>query len=210
MWTRIIVGSLAGTVVAFLYGFITWAVLDLWGGKIHTVPLDMDMGALVVRALPEDGMYAFPPFDKERLAKVGESSPEGQKLAEEWEARYRQGPVGYVLVRKQGVEPMGPSTFVFSIGADFLCAFLMAFFVVGTACPSWAGRWTYGMLVAMFAALVANANDFSWMHFPASYVAYDMADIFLKWTIVSAAVAAAIKPTSACPFHRAPAGAAAQ
>lgn len=206
MKLRILIGTVLGTVVAFAYGFITWAALDLWADKLQSAPMDVDMGALVNK-FPEDGGYYFPPFDKEAFKNAGKSDPDAAKrIWDEYEAAHIKGPVGVILVRKSGRPTMETSTFVSSVGMDALCALLMAFFVAGTACPSWAGRWTYGVMVALFAAIVANANDLNWFAFPTKYVLYDMADLFLKWTIASAVIACVVGGSRSCPFHKESAG----
>jgi hypothetical protein len=98
---------------------------------------------------------------------------------------------------------MSAGTFACSIGFDLIGAGFMAFFLAATACPSWAGRWMYGVMIAAFGALAANGADASWFHYPAGFVLYDIADLFLKWTTVSAVVALVVAPAATCPFHRA-------
>jgi hypothetical protein len=195
MKLRILIGTIVGTVVAFTYGFVTWAVLDLWADKIQSMPPSVDMGALVSK-LPADGAYHFPGFDKE--AAKGDAA---QALWDQYEVEHEKGPIGLLLVSKQGKPSMGASTFISSLGMDAVCALLMAFFVAGTACPSWPGRWTYGVMVALFAAVASNSSDLAWFDFPSKYVLYDMADLFLKWTVASAAVAAVVGGSKSCPFH---------
>jgi hypothetical protein len=61
-------------------------------------------------------------------------------------------------------------------------------------------------MIALFAAVVANANDLNWFAFPTKYVLYDMADLFLKWTFASAAIACVVGGSRSCPFHKESAG----
>lgn len=208
MRTRILIGTVVGTVVAFLYGFTTWAALGLWDGKIQSVPAGSTLAESFAAQVVADGAYSFPPHDKARYEELAASGrPEDAAAAKAmrtaFEAAHEHGPVGMVIIRKQGMPVMSAGTFACSIGFDLLCAGFMAFFIAATACPSWAGRWMYGVMIAAFAAMVANASDVSWFHFPVNYVMYDIADIFLKWTTVSAAVALVVSPATSCPFHKA-------
>lgn len=209
MRRRILLGTVVGTAVAFVYGFVTWAVLGLWDGKLLSLPPGHPAGTMVAESVVADGAYFFPPFDKERSQALrATGNPADEAAANAMDAEYEQahqaGPVGMVILRKEGAPTMGAGTFACSIGFDLICAGFMAFFLAATACPSWVGRWMYGVMIAAFGALAANGANASWFHFPANYVLYDIADLFLKWTTVSAAVALVVAPAATCPFHHSP------
>ncbi len=199
---------MVGTVVAFSYGLITWAAIGLWDGKMQSLPPQHDVGRMVADGVLTDGAYFFPSFDQAKFrALTASASAADQEQAKAMEAAYeidhQAGPIGMVILRKEGLPVMSGGTFACSIGFDVICASLMAFFIAATACPSWAGRWLYGVMIAAFTALAANGADASWFHYPANFVLYDIADIFLKWTVVSAAVAVVVSPATTCPFHAA-------
>lgn len=213
MRRRILLGTVVGTVVAFVYGFLTWAALDLWSGKVQSLPPQHPLLAVEANQVLVDGAYFFPPLEKGRVDQLRstgrpEDAAQADALEAAWTEAHRRGPTGMLIIRKQGSEPMSAGVFACSIGFDVLCAGLMSFFLAATACPSWPGRWMYGLMIGAFAALAANGADASWFHYPANFVLYDAADIFLKWTTVSAAVALVVAPTTQCPFHRAPPAAA--
>ncbi|MBL9141030.1 MAG: hypothetical protein JNK53_04115 [Phycisphaerae bacterium] len=208
MRTRIAIGAVIGTVVAFFYGFVTWAVIGLWDGKIQSLPPQHDIGRMVASEVLTDGAYFFPSFDTAkskalRASGTPEDAAAADAMDEAYEVVHRAGPIGMVIIRKEGLPVMGAGTFACSIGFDVICASLMAFFIAATACPRWVGRWMYGVMIAAFAALAANGANASWFHFPANFVLYDIADLFLKWTLVSAAIALVVSPAPPCPFHAA-------
>ena len=105
-----------------------------------------------------------------------------------------QGPVGVLLVRQQGKDPLAAGRYLTGAGYLAFCSFLMSVLMAGMRCPSWVGRWAIGMVIALFAAMVADGPDLAWFQLPARWVYMGIADTFLTWTVASAAIAAVVKP----------------
>jgi hypothetical protein len=61
-------------------------------------------------------------------------------------------------------------------------------------CPSWAGRWVIGIVIALFAAMAANGPGLAWFQLPARWVYAGIADTFLTWTVATAVIAAVVRP----------------
>lgn len=192
MLRRVVVGTVLGTLAAFAWAYLSWSTVRLYDWAVQPLPGQEQLAPAIARAVPRDGAYAFPWID---VDAVREADPAARHAAvEDWRARTQAGPVGVLLVRQQGRDPLAPQRYLTGIGYLAFCAFLMSVLMAGMRCPSWAGRWCIGMTVALFAAMAADGPDLAWFQLPARWVYAGIADTFLTWTAASAVIAAAVRP----------------
>jgi hypothetical protein len=192
MTRRIILGTIVGTLAAFAWAYVSWSGVRLYDWAVQPFTADAQLGQRIARAVTRDGAYAFPWIDVE---EVRAADPAARKAAvDAWRERTMQGPVGVLLVRQQGKDPLAPQRYLTGAGYLAFCAFLMSVLMAGMRCPSWAGRWTIGMVIALFAAMAADGPDLAWFQLPARWVYMGIADTFLTWTVASAAIAAVVRP----------------
>jgi hypothetical protein len=192
MTRRIILGTIVGTLAAFAWAYVSWSGVRLYDWAVQPLTADAELGQHIARAVPRDGAYAFPWIDVE---EVRAADPAARKAAvDAWRERTMQGPVAVLLVRQQGKDPLAPQRYLTGAGYLAFCAFLMSVLMAGMRCPSWAGRWTIGMVIALFAAMAADGPDLAWFQLPARWVYMGIADTFLTWTVASAAIAAVVRP----------------
>jgi hypothetical protein len=199
MTRRILLGTLVGTLAAFAWAYVSWSSVRLYDWAVQPFPAEAEASASIARAVPKDGAYAFPWIDVD-AARAG--SPEARRAAvESWRSRTQEGPVGVLLVRQHGKDPLAPQRYLTGAGYLAFCSFLMSVLMAGMRCPSWVGRWAIGMVIALFAAMAADGPDLAWFQLPARWVYMGIADTFLTWTVASAAIAAVVRPsaTKACP-----------
>lgn len=197
MLRRIVVGTLVGTLAAFAWAYVSWSGVRLYDWAVQPLAADAGLGPQIARAVPKDGAYAFPWIDVEA---VREADPAARRAAvDAWREQTIQGPVGVLLVRQQGKDPLSPARYLTGAGYLAFCSFLMSVLMAGMRCPSWVGRWAIGMLIALFAAMAADGPDLAWFQLPARWVYMGIADTFLTWTVASAAIAAVVRPERGAP-----------
>ncbi len=192
MIRRILIGTLVGTVAAFAWAYVSWSAVRLYDWAVAPLPAQAELAPAIAHAVPRDGAYAFPWIDADTLSSA---APDARRAAiESWRQGSIDGPVGILLVRKHGKDPLAPQRYLTGAGYMAFCAFLMSALMAGMRCPSWAGRWAIGMLIALFAAMAADGPDMAWFQLPARWVYMGIADTFLTWTVASAAIAAVVRP----------------
>jgi hypothetical protein len=197
MLRRILLGTLLGTLAAFAWAYVSWSAVRLYDWAVQPFPAEAEVSAAIARAVPKDGAYAFPWIDME-AARAG--SPEERRVTvDAWRERTVQGPVGVLLVRQQGKDPLAPQRYLTGAGYLAFCSFLLSVLMAGMRCPSWAGRWAIGMLIALFAAMAADGPDLAWFQLPARWVYMGIADTFLTWTVASSVIAWAVRPAPSQP-----------
>lgn len=192
MLRRILLGTILGAIAAFAWGYLSWRVIRLYDWAIQPMPGAAELAPALDRAVPRDGAYAFPGID---ISAV-ESLPPAQRDAAiaAWRDSTQRGPVGVLLVRKEGRDPLALSRYLTGLGYLAFGALLMSVLMAGMKCPSWVGRWTIGIVIALFAAMVADGPDLAWFQLPARWVYAGIADTFLTWTAAAAVIAAVVRP----------------
>lgn len=194
MTRRLLLGTLVGTLAAFAWAYVSWSAVRLYDWAVQPLPGEAELAPAIATAVPRDGAYAFPWIDVDTLATA---TPEARRESvDSWRRRTQDGPVGILLVRKQGKDPLTAQRYLTGAGYLAFCSFLLSALMAGMRCPSWAGRWAIGMLIALFAAMAADGPDMAWFQLPARWVYMGIADTFLTWTVASAAIAAVVRPRS--------------
>ena len=142
------------------------------------------------RAVPiyQTGAYVFP----------AEPSNMNDKAAmDAYAAKHRAGPIGMVMFRAQGIEPMHWSMMVRGYLVFFVAAMLMSCVMVAGKMRTFGLRLGFAIIMAAFAVMVSHISNWNWMLTPDKYAAAMAVDVMIGWTLAGVAVAAIIKPAPA-------------
>ncbi len=190
--SRPIIGTVVGAIVAFLWGFLSWAVLHLWIDAYKPMPHAEAIMPVLKQSMPEPGVYSFPPFDMHAMESMDETQ---QNAAfDRWAEQANAGPFGYVAIHPNGVDAMGMGMLGRGFLIDLIAAGCMAALMSMGGCPHWRGRFLMGLLIAVPGAIMLYSSLFNYMFIPASFVGRMTADVLLTLAITSAVVAAIVKP----------------
>lgn len=188
---RIILAAVIGSFVVFLWGAISWAMLDIWGDAAERLPVETEnrmIGGLDA-SLDRTGVY-FAPMPVEPAA---DASPEVEaELMEAWAERHRQGPVAMVIFQQEGFEPMAGSTMLMGLLIDFVAALLLASGMVAVG-GTFGTRFALGLAIAVFAAITGHGMYWNWFSFPDAWSAAMAADQIIGWTLASLVMAGLLK-----------------
>ena len=193
MVRRILLGTIVGALAAFAWAYVSWSAVRLYDWALEPLPADSALVDAIGRGAPRDGAYGFPGIDMQALSTM--DAEQRAQTVSDWREASQRGPVGVLLVRKQGRDPISAQRYLTAFGYMAFSAFLMSILMVGMRCPSWVGRWTIGMVIALFAAMAGDGPDLAWFQLPARWVYARIADTFLTWTVASAVIAAVVRPT---------------
>jgi len=183
---QVIIGTVAGAVVAFIWGMISWMALPWHGWTMNWIENDSPIAAAVKESITEPGVYFYPNMPKEM---------EGPAM-EEFTKLHEAGPVIQLQVLPQGAPVMPPSMWGFGFLIQICCAFL-ASFVLYKARSSFCCYPSRTMFVAslgLFAGLASDMQLWNWMHQPLDYSIVNLADKAIGWLLVGLVLAAIIKP----------------
>jgi len=195
MLRRIILGTILGALAAFAWAYVSWSAVRLYDWAVQPLPAAGELAPQIARAVPRDGAYAFPALDMDAVRAMPDAERAAAVTA--WRAQSEHGPVGIVLVREHGHDPLSAQRYLTAFGYMAFSALLMSTLMAGMRCTSWAGRWVIGILIALFAAMAADGPGLAWFQLPARWVYAGIADTFLTWTVASAVIAAVVRPKRA-------------
>ncbi len=194
---RVLIGTVVGALVVFIWGFLSWAVLGLWDGRIRGHPGGDAAMALLTQGLTEDGAYYLPAMSsREAMESMAPEAAEADMQA--WSERHQKGPLVTLLVRTSGVDPMAPGTFVGGVVIDLLGACMMsAFMMLAAPSAGWCQRFAIGLSMAVFAAATSHGSNWNWFHLPDDWSFPLAMDLLAGWTLCAAVLALILRPAAA-------------
>ncbi|MGA1517161.1 MAG: hypothetical protein ACO396_05255 [Phycisphaerales bacterium] len=188
---RILIAAIVGAFVVFMWGAVSWAMLDLWGGAAERLPVEQESRMIggLDETLDATGVY-FAPMPVEHPA---DASAEVQAQAmDEWTARHREGPIAMVVFQQEGFEPMAPSIMATGVAMDFVAALLVAVLMVAVG-GGYGRRFAVGLGMAVFAAITGHGMYWNWFQFPDDWSTAMAADQIIGWTLATIVMAAIVR-----------------
>lgn len=178
---RIILASLAGAVIAFLWGFLSWEFLP-WH-QMNTFKNDAAVAQTISENAPEHGLYLLP--------RRQESGPDAKAITE--------GPFVYAIVRP------GELTAPWKLGRHLVISFciqLIGALIIALAihrirATRYISRASVGPAMGLFAGVVMTLPYWNWFELPDSHSLSQVLDPFIAWTLAGLVIATIIKPPRA-------------
>lgn len=185
MVKKIVLGGLVAGVVMFAWGSLAHLVLGLGEVGVRQLPMEDTVIQALTATAAESGLYMFP---MEGYAQQ----------AAEWEQKYRQGPVGLLVVNVDGAEPMSVvqllSQFLTYVAACWVAAYLLI-----QAAPnlkSFPARVAFVMMLGFFGWLIAVVPYWNWYGFPTNYTLARLVEHVLGWILGGIVLSAFVTPSS--------------
>jgi hypothetical protein len=182
---RILIASIVGAVVVFVWGFLAWDVLGLYKNAVKPVPHEAAVVTGLKASIDQSGALYFParPTDKH--------DEEGIR---QWSERHQAGPIGMIMYRAKGSDPMAMEMFIRGGAINFVACLLMACLMYASRMRSFILRLAVALIMAAFAVMVSHINSWNRFMFPDNYAAAMAADVMIGWTLGGIFVAAIVKP----------------
>lgn len=178
---KIFTGSLAGAIIMFTWGFLSWTILPL---HLHTFmynPVQDSVLNIMASNNVATGAYLFPMVDNRNITAFDSKyHEESEKLMQQ-----RKGtPMATVYYLKEGYDMSGLTIlrgFIFNFFAVFAACIILAP-AFGTM-TSFFGRWWLSLVVAFIVSACGPLMNYNWMGVPWSYTADMVLDTFLNWGV---------------------------
>ena len=183
---RILLAGLLGGLVAFI-----------WSAVVHMNPLTAALGlstmnekedAVLAELRGHDlspGLYFFPGMD------MSKSMSKEQEAA--WTAKFKAGPSGLLLLQPKGGEPMEARQLLLEFFSTALCAIIAAT-ILATTIGSVTCRAVMVAMMGLFGWLAISVSQWTWDHYPVSFLALDLMDQTVGWLLAGFVIAKLVKP----------------
>jgi hypothetical protein len=187
MLKQIIIGGIVGGITLFVWGFISWALMD-W--HFYTVQHDEGTRAVVENIetqLPKTGVYYFPPLAADQHDAAG---------MEEYGEQFKKGPHGMIFYTAEHGEMMPPMRLARGFLVDVVAS-MMATILLLMALPNLTGYWSrvfYVLALGVFAVMSVHLVDGVFHDMPVSWTTGVALDMTASWLLVGLVLGAIIRP----------------
>jgi hypothetical protein len=186
MLKQILVGGLLGGITLFMWGFISWAVMDWHDNTVRSHEGIQAVVENIDEHLPETGVYYFPPMTFEQ---------DDTKAMDAWLELHRTEPHGMIFYNATPGDPMPPSRLLRGFMVDII-ACMMASVLLVMALPSLGGYWQRVMFVlslGVFAIMSIHLVQDVFHDMPSSWTTGQALDMTASWFFVGLVLAGIIK-----------------
>ena len=165
---RRLVLSVAGGIVLFLWGFISWAILPWHMMVANQFVNEAAVSQVLKENAPQQGVY-YLPFSEEDHgpAQVG----------------------AFANVLPQGTEMNMGRQMAVSLFTQIIAAFLVLSLMSMTTGLTYGGKVGFFALVGLIIGYVSHVPYWNWFGFTASYTLVTILDILIGWTLAGLAIA---------------------
>ncbi|HTB32644.1 MAG TPA: hypothetical protein VK808_11490 [Bacteroidia bacterium] len=189
---KFIIGSLVGTVLIFVWSFLSWEMLPIHVHSFNYTPKQDSVMKMLDRALPASGAYMLPTADNRKV----ESVTSDYKKAMDQNMKDMAGKSSAIIFytkQTPGMDPMQivrgllidlfavmSAAIILLLAEDKLRTFFMRFWVI--------------LLIGFIVALNSYLLDWNWMGFPWHFIKRQLVDICVEWSLVGLWLAWYLKP----------------
>ncbi|MFK7911548.1 MAG: hypothetical protein AB8F34_13255 [Akkermansiaceae bacterium] len=168
MKKRILIATVVGAVIAFVWGFVSWSFLS-W----HT-PKSFENSAEVAEVISRNtdghGMYMLPPHGKDGQPDVD---------------AIKKGPFMYAIVRPGELNDWSMfKPMILSFAVNLFLAFLIATIMIRRS--HYRSKLLVGAAFGLFAGITAALPLAIWMELPSMEMTARLCDPIISWTLAAA------------------------
>jgi hypothetical protein len=189
MLKSLLLGTILGGLVAFLWSFVSWELLP-WHEKALLTFQDEDAVASVIEAhTARSGTYLLPGGPSQE-GMTAEQKKAAEKVQIE---KMQKGPVMFAAVRQGGF-----GSYARGLITQVLClmaaAFLLTWLLLQTRGLTYGRRVVFLAVAGLAASVIADLPNWNWWCFSGTYTAVNLADYTLTWLLAGLVIAKVAKP----------------
>lgn len=183
---RIIIATIVGGLIVFIWGAISHTMLPLgeMGMNMEKLPGEADFLTEMKNTIPESGMYYLPGMDMS-IADMTEQWDDAVKRAQ-------AGPVAFMVVQRDGAPATMTKQLLFELVSNILAAFIVVL-VIAHVSASYFSRVLLVTMLGLFAWLTVDASQWIWYAFPSEYLIAQGIDHIVGWFLAGILIAGIVK-----------------
>lgn len=190
MTKRIIFSAILGGIIAFIWGNISWVIMDWHQKTMHQFKDEVAVVKVLKDNASESGVYLLPQLPSDFAAKPGQDQ---KSIKAQHDARISEGPVATVAI---ALGPGDPSM------KKQILQYLLTFLGYGLAisvllaccsCGGYIGRVLYSGFLGLLLASYGPLLDVNWFHFSWDFALLNALDGLIAWTLAGIVMAAIVR-----------------
>jgi len=184
---KLLIGGILGGVLLFIWGFLSWAVLPIHKSSIRQLPSEGVVIAALQSTVQLKGVYFFPAMPENKTDPA---------VQQQWEEKYRRGPVGMIFINPEGQNPVMPLQMASGLVISILSSFLVVWFLTRSTAyaGSYFARVAFCGMFGIFLVVASNLLMWNWFSEPNDWTLGLIIDNVIGWVLAGLGIAAFIKP----------------
>jgi hypothetical protein len=192
MLKSLVLGTILGGLVAFLWSSISWEVLTWHEKPILSFQNDEEVSKMIRSHTTESGMYIVPG------APSMETMSKEQKKAAQAEVfeKMKKGPIMFAAVRRDGFDSYTRGLII-QLLSLMAAAFLLTWLALQTSGLSYGKKVIFLAVVGLAAGVITELPNWNWWGFSGTYTLVMIADATLTWLFAGLVIAKVAKTRTA-------------
>lgn len=178
--------SVLGGIVVFVWGVISWMVLPWHMETSHQFTDEHAVATVLEENTPVSGIYFLPNCHKHT---AGETAEEIKSSMEAAKSRMKQGPLLFVSIHKEGMDPESVRPFIGSLLIQIIAAIFATGLLLQTKALPYIRRVWFVCALGVFAGVVSTLPDWNWMSFSLGWTVVTFLDLAIGWFLAGLVIA---------------------
>jgi len=191
MARSLVLGTILGGLVAFIWSSISWEVLGWHEKTMLSFQNPNEVAAVVLTDTVRDGTYILPG----EPPTVGMSPQEKKQAEATLMESMQKGPVMVAAVRRGGFGRFNRAL-ALQVASLMAAAFLMTWLALQTRESSYARRVLFCAVIGLTASVMVDLPNWNWWGFSGAYTAVNLADSTITWLLAGLVIARVASQTT--------------
>ncbi len=184
MTRALILGTILGGLVAFVWSTVSWEMLGWHEKTMMNFQNDEEVSVVIASHAAQDGTYILP---GSRSTKGMDPEQKKQTEAALME-KMRKGPIMVAAVRRSGFGSFGQAMCI-QILSLMAAAFLLTWLLLQTSGLSYARAVLFLAIAGLTASVIVDLPNWNWWGFSGAYTAVNLADSTITWLLAGLVIA---------------------
>jgi hypothetical protein len=189
MIRSLVLGTILGGLVAFLWSSVSWEVIGWHEKTLTTFQNEDDVSAVIASHITQSGTYLLPAGP----SQAGMTSEQKKAAQNVQMQKMQKGPVMFAAIRRDGF-----GSFTRGLVAQVLIqmagALLLTWLLLQTSGLSYTRRVAFLAVAGLAASVVADLPNWNWWGVSGAYTAVNLIDYTITWLLAGLVIAKVAKP----------------
>ena len=189
MLRSLVLGSILGGLVAFVWSSVSWELLGWHEKTLVSFQNDDEVSALIASHAPKDGTYILPGMPPTEGMTAEQQKAAKAALME----RMQKGPIMIAAVRRGGFGSFARGLII-QVLSLIAAAFLLTWLLLQTSGLSYRKRVMFIAIAGLAASVIVDLPNWNWWGFSGVYTAVNLIDVTITWLLAGLVIAKVAKP----------------
>jgi hypothetical protein len=188
MLKSLVLGTLLGGLMAFVWSTVSWEVLGWHEKTLVKFQNDDEVSTVIASHATEDGTYILPGAP----STEGMSAEQKKNVQAALMQKMQKGPIMIAAVRRGGFGSFSRGLII-QVLSLMAAALLLTWLLLQTSGLSYGRRVAFLAIVGLAASVIVDLPNWNWWGFSGAYTAVNLADSTITWLVAGLVIAKVAK-----------------